>query len=201
MALIRSILCDLHRSRCCSGLTWWCHHCVPGKTSDCALWYCRPRPPQLRSTPPPSQRCSTGYSGTGGPGTRRPSPVWAGSPGRSGPTCSLIWQDTLSNTAALVQQMYDPMVINRCFEWLIQYCSVDEQSSSHIISYRLVQLEVSLISSSFKLLLKTLFPHIKLYIIWTTRWWNNQPNNTSWQINMYLYCENVSCIQLKFFLL
>lgn len=86
--------------RCCSSLTWWCHRCVPGKTSGCALWCCKPPRPLPRSTPPPCRRCSTGYSGTGGPGIRRPSPVWAGSPGRSGPTCSLIWRDTVSAAAA-----------------------------------------------------------------------------------------------------
>lgn len=75
----------------CRGLTWWCRHCVPGRTAGCALWCCKPLQPRPRSTPPPSPPCSTGYSGTGAPGTRRPSPVWAGSPGRSGPTYSLIW--------------------------------------------------------------------------------------------------------------
>lgn len=84
-------------------LTWWCHHCVPGRTSGCVLWCCRPRPPQPQSTPPPCQLCSTGCFDTGGLGTRGSTPASAGNAAPSCPTCRIRTRSPCQGSKDLVR--------------------------------------------------------------------------------------------------
>lgn len=72
----------------CHLLTWWCHHCAPGRTSGCVLGDCRPRPPQPQSTPPLFPPCSTGCYGTGDLCSHGSTPASADSVALSCPPCS-----------------------------------------------------------------------------------------------------------------